>query len=289
MPTSIYVIGGQPSLDLDLAGQSYQQGPALGHQTTGWKTASDIHIYDGGSWKRSQGVYIRNGGTWKQMHAPQIPNIGDEFFGGYYAGLYAASQPNYAYALIIAPKSSESSVTGYQLSPSYIPYTTNAYDGYYNSLQAAGSSAFGNVAASAFNAVINGYDDWYLPSLYELEVAYYNLKPTTQSNDTSAGSNFYTLPQRFSNYTASVPAQTSASAFQAGGAQAMNLDTDLSADIQSIYATSTAVGFGSTSVYGIHFVADTSPSVSPGRQVTFAISGVSYVYRPMRKMLVYIP
>jgi hypothetical protein len=291
MTVSIYVTGGQPSLDLDFAGQSYRQGPALGYQTTGWKTARDIHVYDGGSWKKSQSVHIRNGGTWKQMHVAEVPSLGDAFFGGYYAGLYNFGGAYY-YALIVAPKANQVNVSNYQLYPSYMAYGTSNYDGLYNSFAADSAGHMGNIAASAFNSVIGGYDDWYLPSLYELEVIYYNLKPTNQNNDTSSstGNNFYSVPRRSGQYyTTSSPAQTSLSAFQIGGSQAFDLDTDTSGQIQSIYATSTNLGYGSTQVYGIHFMADTSPSVSPGKQVTVAMTGVDLVYRPIRKMQVYVP
>ena len=76
------------------------------------------------------------------------------------------------------------------------------------------------VADYCFGLTINGYSDWYLPALYELEIAYYNLKPTTESNTTSHGINSYAVPQRGSNYTAGNPTQTSVADFQSGGAEA---------------------------------------------------------------------
>jgi hypothetical protein len=67
---------------------------------------------------------------------------------------------------------------------------------------------------------IGGYSDWYLPARYELDIAYENLKPTTDSNDNSWGSNPYSVPERTVNRTAGAPAQTSVAAFQTGGAEA---------------------------------------------------------------------
>jgi hypothetical protein len=60
---------------------------------------------------------------------------------------------------------------------------------------------------------IGGFTDWYLPARYELDIAYFNLKPSTADNSTSWGSNVYSVPQRNINYTATYPAQTALTAF----------------------------------------------------------------------------
>jgi hypothetical protein len=60
---------------------------------------------------------------------------------------------------------------------------------------------------------IGGYTDWYLPSRYELEIAYFNLKPSTTVNVTNRGSNIYSVPRRNSNYTLSFPRQTDLTTF----------------------------------------------------------------------------
>jgi hypothetical protein len=70
------------------------------------------------------------------------------------------------------------------------------------------------------NLVIGGFSDWYMPAQNELEVCYFNLKPGTIRNDTSSGINPNAVPARASNYTSGNPAQTSAAAFQSGGAEA---------------------------------------------------------------------
>jgi hypothetical protein len=68
---------------------------------------------------------------------------------------------------------------------------------------------------------IGGFTDWYMPAQNELEVCYYNLKPTTTTNNTSSGINANAVPARASNYTAGTPAQTSATDFITGtGAEA---------------------------------------------------------------------
>ena len=58
-----------------------------------------------------------------------------------------------------------------------------------------------------------------MPATNEIEVCYYNLKPTTTSNNTSYGINANAVPARASNYTAGTPAQTSATDFQSTGAE----------------------------------------------------------------------
>ena len=67
---------------------------------------------------------------------------------------------------------------------------------------------------------IGGFSDWYMPAKNELEVCYYNLKPTTTSNNTSSGTNTNAVPSRGSNYTSGTPAQTSATDFKSGGTEA---------------------------------------------------------------------
>jgi hypothetical protein len=61
-----------------------------------------------------------------------------------------------------------------------------------------------------------GYSDWYLPSLFEAEMLYRNLKPTTGSNNTAYGANVYATPNT-ANYLANNPAQTAATNFQRNG------------------------------------------------------------------------
>jgi hypothetical protein len=60
---------------------------------------------------------------------------------------------------------------------------------------------------------IGGFSDWYLPARYELDIAYFNLKPSTAANSTSWGSNIYSVPRRDINNTTSYPARTALTDF----------------------------------------------------------------------------
>jgi len=64
-----------------------------------------------------------------------------------------------------------------------------------------------------------------MPAKNELEVCYFNLKPTTASNSTSSVTNTNAVPSRGSNYTAGTPAQTVATDFQLGSTEAFAADT----------------------------------------------------------------
>lgn len=102
------------------------------------------------------------------------------------------------------------------------------------------------------NLTIGGYTDWYMPAVRELEICYYNLKPTTDSNNTQYGINTYAVPQRTSSYTASVPGQTSAAAFQVGNSEAFN--SGFGADYywnstQSFAEAGSIIGFINGQVY----------------------------------------
>jgi hypothetical protein len=72
---------------------------------------------------------------------------------------------------------------------------------------------------------VGGFSDWYLPARDELEICYYNLKPSTDPNflGSTTITNIYAVPRRDTSYTSGTPSQTSAAAFQSGGAEAFLL------------------------------------------------------------------
>lgn len=159
--------------------------------------------------------------------------IGAFLEGGYFAGYIShTADGNATHGLIVAPTASGyngGSTLPWKTSSTSTSGTSSVYDGAANTANMADA----NHPAANYCAglSIGGYSDWYLPALYELEIAYYNLKPTTESNSTNYGTNSYAVPQRGSNYTAGDPAQTSVAAFQSGGAETFVLNPSLPAGI----------------------------------------------------------
>jgi hypothetical protein len=147
------------------------------------------------------------GGTYK----PATPTvIGQAYGGGFYAGKINVSGTQYY--LIVAPKAS-----GENSSRTWGVYgtttgITSVINGPTNSASLAALGASYQAAVFAEDLTIGGYSDWYLPAKNELEVLYYFLKPTTDANFTSSGSNANAVsPEPIStNYTSGSPAQTSA-------------------------------------------------------------------------------
>lgn len=136
--------------------------------------------------------------------------IGQAYGGGFYAGKINVSGTQYY--LIVAPKS-----TGEASGKTWGTYgattgITSVINGPTNSASLASLGADYQAAIFCEGLTIGGYSDWYLPSQNELEVLYYNLKPTTGANNTSSGSNANAVsPEPIStNYTSGSPAQTSA-------------------------------------------------------------------------------
>lgn len=155
--------------------------------------------------------------------------IGSAYEGGYFAGQISTAGNGIAdYNLVIAPVSS-GETTGQINNNNNIPnVATSVIDGPGNTTAMVNATTGGNTYPAANycdGLTIGGYSDWYLPAINELEVCYYNLKPTTTNNNTSSGTNTNAVPSRSSNYTTTVPGQTSATDFQSGNTQAFTTAT----------------------------------------------------------------
>jgi hypothetical protein len=212
-----------------------------------------------GLWLPNEQSVAKRANKWP-LGPNDVPNIGDAFQGGFFAG-YISHTANGVptHALIVAPAATGASGIGYPMSTRYdwkpnltsTPGTTSTFDGRANT-DAMITAGIGSHPAANFcvGLSIGGYTDWYLPAIRELEIAYFNLKPNTTTNSTSFGINNYSVPIRAANYTGSVPAMTSASAFNSVGAERFNVvDARVhQSSTESSSSTNQALFFGDGSV-----------------------------------------
>lgn len=150
------------------------------------------------------------------------------------------------YRLIVAPKASgENAGVTYKNANTAAPAATQTLTNgpaATAAMVAADTSTVYPLAHWADALSIGGYTDWYVPARDELELIWRNLKPVTDSNSTGDrpkssiayttggnqddvsgddhGVNRHSQPTGAA-YTASVPGQTSVTAFRTGGAEAL--------------------------------------------------------------------
>ena len=151
------------------------------------------------------------------------PVIGSALGGGYFAGQIGVSGVA-THNLVIGPLSTAQTIGDWKNVNTATPGADSDIDGPQNTadIVADGNSTVYPAAHFCNDLVIGGFSDWYMPAKNELDVCYFNLKPGTSLNSTSAGINPNAVPARASNYTTSNPAQTLAVDFQSGGTQAFN-------------------------------------------------------------------
>jgi hypothetical protein len=197
-------------------------GTSVSYTVTGGILVVSTTYYWRVRYKDANGTYSDwSTGTSFTTAASFVPAIGSALGGGFFAG--QIDQSGTIYNLIIAPKSSgEDSSKQWKTANTTTAGTTSVIDGPTNSTNM--NNASHPAAQFCEGLSIGGFSDWYMPAKNELEVCYYNLKPTTTSNNTSSGTNTNAVPSRGSNYTAGTPAQTSVAAFQSAGAEAFAAD-----------------------------------------------------------------
>jgi len=159
-----------------------------------------------GMWTLSQQAQYQTAGVWPKA----TPPIGSAYGGGYFAGQINVSGT--IYNLVVAPKASGESTGRTWGTYGATTGITSVINGPTNSASLAALGANYQAATFCEGLTIGGYSDWYLPAKNELEVLYYFLKPTTDANNTSSGSNANAVsPEPVStNYSSGSPAQTSA-------------------------------------------------------------------------------
>ncbi|MDE3023248.1 MAG: DUF1566 domain-containing protein [Pseudomonadota bacterium] len=138
--------------------------------------------------------------------------------GGFYAG-HIRLDDGQAFALIVAPKSTGEYKSTIWI-PDYkdVPGAKSFNDGLANTRAMAEEGS--ELAQWALNLRMDGHEDWYIPSMDELEVIYRNLKPSTEKNSCWArsGINLSSIvPSR--PYTPEFPLQTQAELFKSGAEQ----------------------------------------------------------------------
>lgn len=157
---------------------------------------------------------------------PEASKLG----GGYYVGKIDVN--GVIYALILSPKEKgESPVTlKWKTSRTATTGALSKNDGLLNTQTLINAGGPAHPAANfCHNLVIDGHDDWYLPSMDELEMCYRAFKPNSTSNDLSgsfsnngkAGYNPSSVPIG-GVYTATNPEQTIYTDFQLGGIEAFS-------------------------------------------------------------------
>jgi len=174
--------------------------------------------------------------SWQVTGTQKFPAvIGEPFGGGYFAGYIShTADGSPTHALIVAPQADGATGGGYTLTTNLkwadetvaVPaHTTligasSEFDGKVNTDLMMSLIADETYSAGAFPAAqfcadlsIGGFTDWYLPARWELDIAYFNLKPSTAANNTSWGINDYSVPKRTENYTLTYPQQTYVTAF----------------------------------------------------------------------------
>lgn len=155
-------------------------------------------------------------------------------------------------------------------------------------MRAADSSTVYPAAHWARNLNIGGRTDWYIPARDELELCWRNLKPVTDNNYVSAdrptgasfnyanngsygdtanthGLNNNSAPTGAA-YTTTVPAQTAATAFRAGGAEAF--------EFGSFYYWSSSEFSASVAWYQYWNSSNPGYQTSYGKTVTFRVRAV---------------
>jgi hypothetical protein len=195
-------------------------------------------------------------GTWTGI-PPTV--IGQVFGGGFYAGQIGVSGVATHY-LVVGPVASAQSISiQFKTSNTTDPGATSVINGPANSASMDDASHPAAQFCEGLN--VGGQTDWYMPATNELEVCYFNLKPTTTSNNTSSGINANAVPARASNYTAGTPAQTTATDFRNTGAEDFSTDEYWSSTQDSasdgryqIFNNGYQLAFGKTSLLRVRAV-----------------------------------
>lgn len=170
----------------------------------------------------SQKIFYASAGEGESI---VLPAIGEVFSGqgGFYGGSISYNANGIATHALVVSNRADGNFTGltyHNPRNNDQPGAASVIDGASNTtvLIAGGGSEIA-ATCSGINASggISGFTDWYIPAKWELDVLYYNLKPTTEQNRTTqqGGNNPYSVsPQPTGLFTPTDPGITSATDFQ---------------------------------------------------------------------------
>jgi len=169
-----------------------------------------------GMWTLDQAMQFKKQGIWP---SPPLV-IGQAFGGGFFAGQIGVSGVA-THNLVVGPIASAQSTLQWKNAQTATTGADSVINGPQNTtdMVADGNSTVYPAAHFCNDLSTGGQTDWYMPAKNELEICYFNLKPTTTANNTSSGINPNAVPARASNYTSGDPAQTSATDFRSTGAE----------------------------------------------------------------------
>lgn len=196
------------------------------------------------------------------------PLIGEAFGGGFFAGQISLNGDGVpTHNLVVSPRSVGQPANGpfsmrqwvntFSSGQGRVPGARSLINGLANTnaiitVQNNGGPMGASYFAASFcnNLVAGGFGDWYLGARYEMQVIYYNLKPTIANNATNWGQNPFSIPPRTTNNTTNDPPQTSAAAFVDGSFEAFrhedsvgNIRRDYWASNERTVATSSSPGY----------------------------------------------
>ncbi len=206
--------------------------------------------------------------------------IGQKYEGGHFTGVIRVG--NSAYAVIVAPKSTQVIGLPFKTSADATANTQSVNDGWANTTSMNDSSH--PAAQYCCNITTGGYTDWYLPSCDELELCYRYLKPTADTNTVYTAGNCSSFKSilgiengtnsnsdpKGTAYTRTNITRTIVTAFCADGVEAF--DTD------SYYWTSTEYSFRTSSAMFQNF--------SVGYQTNANKTYTGYLVRAVRRVLI---
>jgi hypothetical protein len=179
-----------------------------------------------GMWTLDQAMQLKKQGLWPNSDPPTV--IGQAFGGGYYAGQIGVSGVATHYLVVGPVASAQNASRQWKTSNSSTAGTSSVIDGPTNSSNM--NNASHPAALFCEGLSIGGFTDWYMPAKNELEICYFNLKPTTDANTTfpsTSGANTNAVPSRASDYdSGGPPTQTTVSVFRVTtGAEAFTADS----------------------------------------------------------------